>query len=314
MMENGDPHHHVAVVHDAFVTTTAPKPCDTFVLPKTAKRGDDYMLENCPNEAAWLKLWATARNQSDHVWSAVFVGANKGYVVANVLQTLTGKGPTPLSLYTRLKTYTSDLLNSDAEGKLHELCGSCCDCLEVPYPTLDLYRANKVMFRAIEPVAATSRWLRHVFHPLSPIGSWINVTQAAVSSTENVKLYAGVTMEHRGRRRVAKDIGDERAAIHFHRRHGGEPRGLIPLTTIDELVPPGTVCDLVITDAEGHDKEILFGAWDALEEHRILVYQFELHGNENTKWKMTVFERMERMGYECYLYLKFPVTMVSVRD
>ena len=271
-----------------------------------------------PRELFWPGL--VAKGLSCRGVTIVNVGANKGYLIASLLDLVRPDlGITPKSLFAFFKTP-----EVATKQLVHDGCGFCDDCLEGHLPAFE--SAHRLCFddatgkeisresfdvtlHAFEPTSSNSELLEYgVFRLINASSSaskerfkaslhrYAVVGDPTLTSVSFGDCKAGVercgvadsTMGFSGATKEDRDIGTIE----------------VPATTLDVWAAEEGVhmIDLLAVDTEGMDPEVLKGATGLLESHQIRILEFEYHMHR--AWQATSLEavvaKLDGYGFDCF--------------
>jgi FkbM family methyltransferase len=213
----------------------------------------------------------------------VNVGANKGYNVAEFLQTFTHLGRVGATN----KEWHDGLIASDPS--VHAPCGICRSTCSRPAPAVTFNTSVEV--HAIELLQANVDMLRRLFVKFVVPGF---VHHAAVLNRTG-HAYAPVAR-----------AGDEKYGVQHDARGDTQKVSTI---SIDEFVYNQNIrrVSLLDIDAEGADALVLEGSAETLRARKVDILKFEYHGvgawstrSVERRDLSAVVARLFAFGYECF--------------
>jgi hypothetical protein len=257
---------------------------------------------NCPKES-----WMIDMRNVDPEPNKVFVdiGFNKGYNYAIWASTWMPHAHVNSSLWFDLmgRVYT--------EPGEHRLCGHCEDCLY-----------DKFMSQLSKHVDTSLPYDKHVvpkmygidINPtnIKLVNDITSIIKYEYSVDLNVKLKLAAAAKENGVITVLKCEGGifEGCLIV---KNPSDRNGVVevPMMNLEQLIKTfdiekngdGVLIDILLIDTEGHDAEVLKGAYDILRQRRaVRMISFEL--NENCPWPLTkletIIQDLAKMSYVCY--------------
>ena len=272
-----------AVQHEGSKAVSPVDPDDPFATDLPKKQQPEYCNQGnirgwrpgkCAEDQMWLLPWMAKRQGAE--WTMVDVGANKGYVIAEWLETLVEQTPfSPHNLGIGIFTnYSSQVKYNVFMG----LCGGCCECVGKPTQVPSSHRASKVKVFGFEPSVANHKWLDTFFFDKNVV----EITHAAVSSTPSKAYFPN------------NEFGVETGKVLSAPAPGYVP---VNVVTLDTHLKGVDFIHVLSTDAEGFDQEVAKGAEGFLKNGRVGVYQFEMYKDMDYK---PVFDQLEDWGYVCW--------------
>ena len=245
---------------------------------------------SCPSQR-WLD--ATTRLLSSDV-TLVNIGANKGYVVNELLQRFrAGWRVTNAEWCMHINAFVKpgSVRTQCGHGPL---CGACTDC-RVPPPTVTVPRTVQAAQQpwpriiAVELADANAQLLRHLFGKLAVPAEVMHA--GGSNTTEGYAIDPDVPVGH--------EMGMLQLA-----GVGSRTTGRVPLVTADHVAESRGLDNITFLtiDTEGHDSLVLLGARQLLSARRVRVLQFEYH--ERGLWAKTPLSPrvrwLHRNGYTCF--------------
>jgi FkbM family methyltransferase len=268
-----------------------------------------------PREVLWPTL--VTKGLSCRALTIVNVGANKGYLLASLLDLLRpALGITPASLHAHLVTPAVA-----ARQNLHDGCGFCNDCLEGHLPTaasgartcfsdageLLPPEAFPLTLHAFEATLSNAELLD--YGVLAMARESRNAT--ALSTTLHRQAVVGdpaVTVVQFGNCKAGVErcgVADaEKGFLGATKSDNDIGTVSVPAVTLDAWAETEgvTLIDLLAVDTEGMDPEVLKGASRLLESRRVRIVEFEYHSHR--AWQATslqaVVERLDGYGFDCF--------------
>ena len=268
-----------------------------------------------PREVLWPTL--VTKGLSCRALTIVNVGANKGYLLASLLDLLRpALGITPASLHAHLVTPAVA-----ARQNLHDGCGFCNDCLEGHLPTaasgartcfsdageLLPPEAFPLTLHAFEATLSNAELLD--YGVLAMARESRNAT--ALSTTLHRQAVVGdpaVTVVQFGNCKAGVErcgVADaEKGFLGATKSDSDIGTVSVPAVTLDAWAETEgvTLIDLLAVDTEGMDPEVLKGASRLLESRRVRIVEFEYHSHR--AWQATslqaVVERLDGYGFDCF--------------
>lgn len=251
------------------------------------------------------------------------VGSNKGYSVAAMLEAFNvSSSPSSPSLFSR-KALGLDIFQYGRTAGVppvaaHALCGACCDCTAENLwtsTTLSKHpwavgRDRDVSVRGVD---------FYMFDGMKSHVDYVNrffpqqlkkfYQQQHENKKQNISLSPPKISFHAYHKAVSHSKGKTKFCdSHFgaENAHIGDCSSksavAVDVVTLDEFLPPSvTFIDVLLTDTEGFDFDVLAGARERfLKLGNVGIYIFEIHRGPNKRGVHSVVSELESYGFQCY--------------
>jgi FkbM family methyltransferase len=266
----------------------------------------DFASSSCPSSDFFTELYNADFACKPAV--LVDVGANKGYVVAEMLAIFApALGVAPPALGAAIAA--SGAAFNEVTG-----CGICDDCKHTPPPSSAARCAAqaRVVVHAFEPVPDNVDMLNLRLGPLLRAAPGAGAAAAAAAAAVSLHVHAAAVVE---------DASATPSVVVSNCRGGGEGCGVlgagaaegadavrVPAVSLDAWAAGAGVAsiDLLFIDAEGADPLVLRGAAALLGAGRVraLVFEYNAHG----RWKseslgdvVAWLDDNANGGFDCFL-------------
>ena len=273
----------------------------------------------CKVGSSWVKGGCRVK----HPLVFLNVGANKGFMVASMLQRFTlNAGLTNADWLAEMGTFIVENFGVKPESVpsfLQDYCGACLACNERPQTVPNLTSSVEMDIHAFELSKINVNWLRWAFARFGVRASLVRA--AATNTSGRVRVPAMESLE---------DFGDERASVRGERskmnHHGknedcpmcrpfrcydeGTCWQYLKGLPLDEYIAQEGLrrIHLVSIDTEGHDAYVIEGLKDTLAKGAIDVLEFEFNsqlGSWNAKSTtrrtlQATLTTLESFSYQCF--------------
>ena len=252
-----------------------------------------FSESRCPSSSFLNLVYETAIG-CGHSTTFVNVGANKGYVVSEIVSIFAPHAHVgPVRLGAALHAYGLSLSNYTG-------CGVCEDCRSDPEPSsaslCNTPRAQ-LSIHAFEPVPETVLLLQSVLLPLLSGVEGVTFTLHAAAVVRDAESVTSVPFE----------VCTRGAEVCSIKPVSGGSTVNVPTASLDRWAASdlknNESIDLLLIDAEGYDPDVLRGAHALLNSARVRILMFEY--NSGNQWETESLESMISVldwhGYTCFL-------------
>jgi FkbM family methyltransferase len=264
----------------------------------------------CPDERWWAPVLAakTPRPEDNgrNVLRYAEVGVNKGYRLIWLIETISGlkeqygaKALWNALLQKNAPTLRKGQSTYNIRYMTKNLCGFCCDC-------------NEESFRDEKGVAGNTSFLLQLdsiqleAHAFDMNGANIEFLKDFTDQRQHKNVH--VTYHHAAVGNRDGTIDSCKAAFAkesfgIDTQCSAEDRIKIPAVRLDDVLRNSAggfdFMDFVLVDVEGYDVPVLQGARKIIEQRKVGIVMFELHGVDN--FNAVYLDLFETNDYTCFL-------------